>query len=298
MSLPGGSEEFTKTAYDGLEDPTNVYVGYDPNLASIIGTPAAYTEAQGVSAFDVILTQTDTQFNATGYTIFATTFDRYDDAPATATGGLDALGAAYARASYVAYWPDGIGRTVATTDYGAAPVVPPSGGPAPTCYDPTGLTRVTLTDFNARGEAYETIDPAGNIRLTTDDDAGRTIETIQNYSTTIGADTNITTDTAFNAGTDLVSTTSVTTEKADLSGTQTQVTADIYGSWVGVASPAIYRGDLLRAVVSGLTPSDNLASVFSAVASSNTAGLKVVEYADIARRTIFLSAIFLSLLKL
>ena len=38
---------------------------------------------------------------------------------------------------------------------------------------------------------------------------------------------------------------SVTTENAWGTGTETQYTAYVYGSWIGVSSPEIYRGDLV-----------------------------------------------------
>ena len=169
----------------------------------------------GSVAGDVILEETNTQFDAAGDATFTTTYDRYDDASAGDTGALDSLGAADTRASYVADWYDGIGRETAEQNFGAT-----ASAPTPTAAQPatdaSGATQVSLTDYNARDEAYETIDPAGNITLTTSDDDGRTIETIKNYSTTISAATNITTNYAFNAGTALLSATSVTTEKADL----------------------------------------------------------------------------------
>ncbi len=118
---------------------------------------------------------------------------------------------------------------------------PPSAAQPAT--DASGATQVSLTDYNARNEAYQTIDPAGNVTLTTCDDEGRTIETIQNYSSTISAATNITTDSAFNANSALLSATSVTTENATCTGTQTQITAYMYGTATDDSSPLIYRDD-------------------------------------------------------
>ena len=162
-----------------------------------------------------------------------TTYDRYDDASTGATGALDVLQDTVndSRVSYVAYWFDGIGRKTAEQNFGATaspPTLDPADGQPTT--DGTGAMQVSLTDYNARGEAWETVDPAGNVTLTTFDDEGRVTETIQNYSTMIAAANNITTDYAFNGGTALLSATTVTTEKADLSGPQTQITAYVYGT--------------------------------------------------------------------
>ncbi len=114
--------------------------------------------------------------------------------------------------------------------------------------------------------------------LTTFDDEGRVTETIQNYSTTIAAANNITTDYQFNGGTALLSVTTVTTEKADLSGVQKQITAYVYGTATDDTSAAVYRDDLVCAVISGLTPSENLTGLVSDIEDGDISGLNVVEY--------------------
>ena len=43
-------------------------------------------------------------------------------------------------------------------------------------------TGVTSTEYNDRGEAWKTTDPAGHVTKTVCDDAGRVISTIQNFS--------------------------------------------------------------------------------------------------------------------
>ena len=119
---------------------------------------------------------------------------------------FDALGPSDSRAAYVANWFDGIGRETAEQNFGAMaspPTLVAADGQPTT--DSSGATQVSPTDYNARGKAWETVDPAGNVTITTFDDEGRVTETIQNYSTTIAAANNITTDYAFNAGTALLS---------------------------------------------------------------------------------------------
>ena len=92
--------------------------------------------------------------------------------PAT-PAALDALGATDSRASYVAYWFDGIGRQTAEQDFGATASRAHADRRASPATDTSGATQVSLTDYNARGEAWETVDPAGNVTLTTFDDEGR-----------------------------------------------------------------------------------------------------------------------------
>ena len=71
---------------------------------------------------------------------------------------------------------------------------------------------------------------------------------------------------------------SVTTENAACTGTQTQITAYVYGTATDDSSPAIYRDDLVCAVVSGLTSSGQLANLVYDVSRGYTAGLNLVEY--------------------
>jgi YD repeat-containing protein len=268
----GVTQGFTKTAYDGLDRPTVAYVGFDPT-----GSPATCAAAGSVAG-DIILQQTDTQYDPAGDATLLTTYERYDDASTSDTGALDVLQETTndTRVSYVAYWLDGTGRETAEQNFGATATAPTPSAAQPGT-DSSGATQVSLTDYNARGEAGETVDPAGNITLTTCDDEGRTIETIQNYSATISAATNIVTDYAFNAGSALLSATSVTTENADLSGTQTQITAYVYGTATDDPSPAIYRDDLVCAVVSGVSTSQ-LPNLVYDVSIGYTSSLNLVEY--------------------
>ncbi len=93
------------------------------------------------------------------------------------------MNAGDARASYVADWYDGIGRETAEQDFGAMaspPVIVPADGQPTTAL--SGLTQVSLTAYNARGEDYSDTGPAGIMTRTIDDDAGRTINVIQNYA--------------------------------------------------------------------------------------------------------------------
>jgi len=269
-SQAGGTQQFTKSVYDGLNRPTSVYVGYDTSEGSF--------SAAGNVAGDTILQQTNAQYDAASHLTLATSFDRYRDASTSDTGALDLLGATDSRASYAAYWFDGIGRQTAVQDFGATASVPSRSDDQP-AIDSSGATRVSLTNYNSRGEVWQTFDPAGNEYRTFYDDTGRTIEKIQNYSTTPAADKNITTNYAFNAGTDLLSAMSVTTEKADLSDTQTQITAYVYGTDTPYgSSPVIYRHDFVSAVIYGLSDINQLENLVSNVASGSTSTYNLVEY--------------------
>ena len=180
MSLPGGTQEFQKSVYDGLDEPTVVYTGYDPS-----NTAVTYAAAGSVSG-DVILTQTDTTYDLAGDDVFDASYNRLPGDETTRhrllapppEGGTPAP----SQITYTAAWFDGIGRDVANVNYGASAGVPPLGGAAPTSIDTTGATQVSFTQYNARGEDAFDTDNAGRITENIDDDAGRPVETIQNYA--------------------------------------------------------------------------------------------------------------------
>ena len=193
MTLPGGTQEFTKTVYDGLGDPTAVYDGYDPTNSAV-----TYAAAGSVSG-DVILSQTNSQYDPAGDETFDTAYDRLPTAPATDTGGLDATAnSGQSRVSYTASWYDALGRQTVEADYGTnndtamtlanrpdqAPVWNWDGVNA-TWQDPSGTAvgaLVTGTGYNARGEDYSSLDTAGIETRTTFDDDARTTSVVQNYS--------------------------------------------------------------------------------------------------------------------
>jgi hypothetical protein len=266
-----GTQEFTKTVYNGLEEPIAVYVGI-ASTPEPIATTGTYTAALDLDD-DTFLTQTDTNYDAAGDATFVTTYARYDSA---STSDYGPLTSSDAQVSYVGMWYDGIGRSVETANYGSpgSAVTRPDAAPALST-----TVMVNMTNFNARGEPWQTFDAAGNETETFDDDAGRTIETIQNVSLTIAADTNITTDYTFETGTPLLADMSVTTENAAGTGTQTQITAYVYGTATGDSSPLIYRNDLVRAVITGLNLSDDLSDIVTNVSSGDTSGYNIVEYA-------------------
>ena len=107
---PSGAQLWTKTSYDGLNRPTVAYTGY--------GTDATYADIFLV-ADSVVMTQTELAFDADSNVIQTTRRERYHDAGAMETGALMNPGTApYARVTYVAYYPDPIGRPQARADYG------------------------------------------------------------------------------------------------------------------------------------------------------------------------------------
>ena len=66
----GGTQQFVKTKYDGLDQPIHVYDGYD-TTPEPIATSGTYPAAVDVSG-DVVLEETDTSYDAAGNAAFAT----------------------------------------------------------------------------------------------------------------------------------------------------------------------------------------------------------------------------------
>src|SRR5690606_21990167 len=84
------------------------------------------------------------------------------------------------RDSFQASWPDGVGRTIASANYGTNNNAGPPTRPA-TPPETSDLILVSRTAYNERGEAFETIDPAGKLDRSYADNAVRSMRTIQNF---------------------------------------------------------------------------------------------------------------------
>ncbi len=291
-SQPAGSQEFTKTAYDGLGRPSFQCVGYDTD--ETVGQSGSYTEAADLSD-NLIFQETQTAYDAAGNTLLTTTYQRLPTASDSDTGPLDQL-SGDARVTYTAAWQDGLGRQIVTADYGTnagtamtlstRPAAPPvwSGG----TWTGTGAENgaiVSGTAYDAAGRPWQTTDPNGIVSQTLYDAAGRTVETIQNYvdgdPATGTPDQDVTTETTYTPDGQVATYTAVDAT-ANTSGPNTltpEVTTYVYGSDLGAAGegfiPLVHDNDLLRAVIypdSQNTPAD------VAAGSAGTGGYNRVEY--------------------
>ncbi len=230
-----GSQAFTKAIYDSLNRPVAQYVGYDADESS-------YAEVDDVEG-DTIFEQTETTFDAAGNAIATVSRQRLHDA--TGTGALTTPGGSQpqARVSYAASWYDGVGRQTASAAYGALATAPTRPVSAPSSSD---TVLVSSVEYNARGEAYKTIDPAGSETRSETDDAGRVVRSVQNYvDGTPGpaADVDVTVERTYNADGNLLTLTAKNSTTGD------QVTRYVYGTAAGGLSPAVYRNDLMRAEI-------------------------------------------------
>ena len=249
-SLLAGSQLFVKTFFDGAGRQTVSYRGYDLS-------PETYSQVSSVTD-DTIMQQVESTLDAASNVIQTTTRRRFHNA--TGTGGLTSPAGPqpYAPVTYVAMYPDGMGRQQAVANYGTngdVTLVRPSTIPAR-----ADTVLVSSTLFNSRGENYQSTDAAGTVTCQTFDDAARRTVLVSNcqtsssssslsssssstnaYATPPSDDKNRTILWAYNAD-DLVTTiTAVNAETGD------QVTTNVYGTTLATSDVA--RNDLLTSVV-------------------------------------------------
>ena len=169
--LPAGSDLFTKYVYDSLRRRTTTYHAYDLDETS-------YADVGSVTG-DTVIEQDEIIYDDAGNVLQTNRRQRYHDAPASQTGALQNPSTTpKARVSYQATYPDAIGRTVATVNYG-------TNGGTPLTRSSTIPSRsdtilVTRNVFDSAGRLFQTTDPAGKINQTEYDARGRYIKQTMN----------------------------------------------------------------------------------------------------------------------
>ena len=133
---------------------------------------------------EVVVSRTETVYDAVDNALLAITRERDIDSPITSPTF---------RASFLAHWYDGASRLIASGDYGTnggTPFTRPA--TVPSRSDQVLLTTVA---YNSAGEAFSTTDPAGMETRQIADAMGRTTDKIENYQASgSGADVNVTTE--------------------------------------------------------------------------------------------------------
>ncbi|MDB6077548.1 MAG: repeat-associated core domain protein, partial [Akkermansiaceae bacterium] len=159
---PAGTQLFIAYEYDAVSRLTMVSKAYEPSDSSSSSSSSPAQWDPGKVTYAVVLEQTLTTYDNGGNVILTTAKRRYDDAT-----GLSDLGNATtgpkARVSYVATYPDGIGRVQASADYGTndnlafsrPATVPPRSGLS------TPQPEVATYLFDLLGRITFSKDPAG-----------------------------------------------------------------------------------------------------------------------------------------
>lgn len=230
--FPAGSQLFQKSVYDSLNRLTTQYAAYDTDETD-------YADASDVDD-DIVMQQSENTYDDASNLIQQVTRLRFHNA--TGTGPLtDPDGdEPKARVSYAVSYPDGLGRVVASANYGT------NGADAFTRPDTiparSDTVLVNSTAYNDAGEAWQTIDPQETENWSEFDDAGRTTKTIENYvASGTAADENRTTEFGYNADNKL----ETLTVKNNVTGDQ--VTTWEYGTTLDDSD--IASNQLLRAKV-------------------------------------------------
>jgi RHS repeat-associated protein len=232
-----GSQLFTKTVYDGARRTVRVFQGFDAD-------ETAWADASSV-ADDTIVEQVQNVFDDAGNLLSMARAMRMHTAGEDQLGPLnDPSGPApRARVTYQATWYDGVGRPIASADYGTNDGVPPLRPDVVPERSDTLL--VGSLEYDARGQALKTIDPAGRQTRQFFDDAGRNVKTVRNYVDGLvdagHADEDVTVETRFTPDGQLATLTARNPATGD------QVTRYVYGTTL--SDSAVARADLLRAEI-------------------------------------------------
>jgi RHS repeat-associated protein len=216
---------FTKNSYDGAGRTTATYVGIGPH-------PEDYEDVSSVAA-DLIFEQSEPVYDEAGQILETTSYRRYPSDVAT-TGPLDT---GLARRSRSAAWYDGIGRSIASVNYGTAGTSRPGEPPASSDEAP-----VMLMSYDDAGNPFETTDPLGRIARNNYDQAGRLTESIANYTgSSPGSDTDVTVRRTYDADGHVETLVALNSDTGD------QTTTYFYGVTTGGGSE-VDSNDLLREV--------------------------------------------------
>ena len=171
---PAGSTLFAATQYDAVGRPLKSFQAYEPSGFTPGSDPASVSSA-------VVMEQQELSWDAAGNLLGTVSRLRFD----TATGNGELQNASTqpaARASYVASYPDTIGRVVATADYGASAGgtwTRPSSIPAR-----SSTVLVNSIAYNTAGNIVNETDPAGTQTTRSYDDADRLITLVENAAGT------------------------------------------------------------------------------------------------------------------
>jgi RHS repeat-associated protein len=230
-SQPGGL--VTKTSYDGVDRPKKTYTTNDLAMPS--------WEEAGTVSNNIVLSQTENQYDANGNVILTVTRDRFHDAAAVGELGTPTMNPK-ARVSYVASYYDLADRETDTVDVGTnggTAYVRPATPPAMS----SDTVLITHTDYNAAGWASLVTDPRGLKTQTTYDMLHRATQTVQAYTDGIPTNTSnrVTAFTYDGAN-------HVLTQSAVLPNSVTQTTQYVYGVTTTGGSD-LNSNDLLGSVI-------------------------------------------------
>jgi RHS repeat-associated protein len=255
---PGG--QVSKTVYDGAGRVTTSYITDGGAVNNSGSQQIDWTHAGSVSS-DVVLTQTDTTYDADGNVVMTATHERFHDNSSSSEGALGTpTSGIHARVSYVTNYYDAADRPTDSVNVGTnggSSYTRPGTVPAD-----SDTVLVEHTDYNNAGEGYLSTDPRGILNESFYDLMGRTTKAINGTTlANLATGAQITQYTYDGAGHQLTMT-------AKVSGANDQVTAYIYGVG-GTSGTNLFSNDLILKTEYP-DPSTGAASTSSANDVSNT----------------------------
>jgi RHS repeat-associated protein len=231
---------FNKSAYDGAGRTKALYVSFDD----------ADADASTV-VNDTVIDQTVVVLNADSETIQQTRYQR-----TSTTAKLGDLSVSWAagqsRRTFVAHWFDNGGRQTDRVDYGdngGSNLSRPATPPLPNTSD---NYRVTHWDYDAAGRNNLIKDNKARTKEKSYDALGRLLQTVENRSDGAVAETELDTDRTTKQVYDSVGRLSqviALNPKGAGLGVEQQITQYVYGTTVNLATPELYRNDVLIAKI-------------------------------------------------
>jgi RHS repeat-associated protein len=238
----GPNGEFQKFQYDGVRRTTASFISFDD-------AETTYALASTVAS-DRVVDETVTTYDAASNAIQTTRYQRASGS--SQTGDLaTSWAASKSRRTFVARWFDLDNRMTDVADYGTNAGVAftrPSTPPAPNSSD---TILVMHSDFDAGGRQYKTTDNLAHVTQKTFDGLARVTQIVENFTGTgipveTDLDANRTTNFLFDSSGRLSQQTALN-PKGSGAGVESQTTQYVYGTIANLATPPVYRNDILVA---------------------------------------------------
>ncbi|HEX7900564.1 MAG TPA: RHS repeat-associated core domain-containing protein [Planctomycetota bacterium] len=237
IKTKGPNGEFNKVAYDGAGGTSATFVSYDDG-------ESAYPDADDVAG-DTVIAQVVKNYDGAGNLIQETTYERTD--LSSKTGDLSVSWAVGdSRRTFYAAWFDIAGRQTYQANYGNngdTTFTRPSTPPEPNSSD---NILVAKTQFDSAGRPYRRLDNKARVTEVTFDMLARATKSVGNYvDGSVGNaeyDSDRTTEHVYDSAGRL----SQIKVKNPKGGTvEDQITTYGYGTDANLASPAVWRNDIL-----------------------------------------------------
>ena len=175
-NAPAGTKLFTATVYDAIGRTKKSFQAWPTTGDSPTAAPASVSHS-------VVMEQQEMQWDKASNLLSTIAKQRFDTNADTDVGELgDPNSAPLARVSYFSSYPDALGRTVASANYGTNGGIPWSRSEtAPLASD---IILVSSTFYDGAGNATHSTDAAGIVTTKVFDNADRLITTIENDAET------------------------------------------------------------------------------------------------------------------